>query len=172
MSGYMGKVLWVDLDSGSFWEEAIPEKIYREYLSGLGLAAHLLYEHIPAGADPLGPENILGLVSGLLTGTPSLFSGRWMAVGKSPLTQTWGEANCGGNFSLAIKKCGYDGIFFKGISKKPVYLFIDPRGIQLKDAADLWGWIHRSQKTPSWNVTESREPPASFVLVHPAKINP
>ncbi|HOM66675.1 MAG TPA: aldehyde ferredoxin oxidoreductase N-terminal domain-containing protein, partial [Brevefilum fermentans] len=67
MSGYMGKVLWVDLDSGSFWEEAIPEKIYREYLSGLGLAAHLLYEHIPAGADPLGPENILGLVSGLLT---------------------------------------------------------------------------------------------------------
>lgn len=160
MSGYMGKVLWVDLDSGSFWEEAIPEKIYREYLSGLGLAAHLLYEHIPAGADPLGPENILGLVSGLLTGTPSLFSGRWMAVGKSPLTQTWGEANCGGNFSLAIKKCGYDGIFFKGISKKPVYLFIDPRGIQLKDAADLWGLDtsvtentllerHRKSRTPS-----------------------
>ena len=28
---------------------------------------YYLYKHIPAGADPLGPDNILGLVSGLLT---------------------------------------------------------------------------------------------------------
>ena len=139
MSGYMGKVLWVDLDNQEFYEEAIPERVYQEFLSGIGLAAHLLYEHIPPGADPLGSENVLGFVSGLLTGTPSLFSGRWMAVGKSPLTRTWGEANCGGFFSLAIKKCGYDGIFFKGISDHPVYLLIDPGGPKLVGADDLWG---------------------------------
>jgi hypothetical protein len=90
MSGYMGKVLWVDLENKQFIEETIPEEIYQEYLSGMGLAAHLLYEHIPPEADPLGPENVLGFVSGLLTGTPSLFSGRWMAVGKSPLTRHLG----------------------------------------------------------------------------------
>jgi aldehyde:ferredoxin oxidoreductase len=139
MSSVMGKVLWVDLNTGQFREEKIPEKIYNEFLSGMGLAAHLLYEHIPPGADPLGPENILGFVSGLLTGTPSLFSGRWMAVGKSPLTETWGEANCGGYFSLAIKKCGYDGIFVTGQSQQPVYLWVDPGGPQLLDADDLWG---------------------------------
>jgi aldehyde:ferredoxin oxidoreductase len=139
MSGFMGKVLWVDLDNHQFTEETIPEKIYQDYLSGMGLAAHLLYEHIPPGADPLGPDNVLGFVSGLLTGTPSLFSGRWMAVAKSPLTETWGEANCGGYFSLAIKKCGYDGIFIKGTSKEPVYLLIDPGGAQLLAADDLWG---------------------------------
>lgn len=139
MTAYMGKVLWVDLSTGDFTEETIPEELYKKYLSGIGLAAHLLYERIPAGADPMGPENILGFVSGLLTGTPSLFSGRWMAVGKSPLTGTWGDANCGGYFSLSIKKCGYDGIFFSGAAEQPVYLFIGPGGPELRDAADLWG---------------------------------
>lgn len=159
MTGYMGKVLWVDLDRKQFIEESISEEVYQNFLSGIGLAAHLLYEHIPPEADPLGPENVLGFVSGLLTGTPSLFSGRWMAVGKSPLTNTWGDANCGGYFSFAIKKCGYDGIFIKGISDHPVYLLIDPGGAQLLDADDLWGADtttteslllerHRTHRTP------------------------
>ena len=139
MSAVMGKVLWIDLSTQQFREEKIPENIYQDFLSGMGLAAHLLYEHIPPGADPLGPHNVLGFVSGLLTGTPSLFSGRWMAVGKSPLTNTWGDSNCGGYFSLAIKKCGYDGIFFTGQSEQPVYLWVDPGGPQLLPADDLWG---------------------------------
>ncbi|MEN6475526.1 MAG: aldehyde ferredoxin oxidoreductase family protein [Syntrophaceae bacterium] len=137
--GYMGKVLFVDLGKGEFKEELIPDAVYEQYLSGQGLGAYLLYNRIPAGADPLGPDNILGLVSGLLTGTGSLFSGRWSAVGKSPLTGGWGDANCGGQFSPAIKHCGYDGIFFTGLSPKPVYLLIDNDKIELKDASELWG---------------------------------
>jgi aldehyde:ferredoxin oxidoreductase len=90
MPAYMGKVLWVDLTRKTFSEQVIEPKVYKKYLSGMGLAAHLLFDRIPPGADPMGPENVLGFVSGLLTGTPSLFSGRWMAVGKSPLTNTWG----------------------------------------------------------------------------------
>jgi len=139
MTAYMGKVLWVNLTSGKFREEGLDDSFYQTYLSGMGLAAKLLYDCIPAGADPLGPDNILGFVSGLLTGTPSLFTGRWIAVGKSPLTNTWGDANCGGYFSLAIKKCGYDGIFFTGQSTKPVYLFVGPGGPELREAEDLWG---------------------------------
>jgi len=137
--GYMGKVLWVDLGSGRIREEKIPERVYAQFLSGMGLAAYLLYRRIPAGADPLGPENILGFVSGLLTGTGSLFTGRWMVVGKSPLTGGWGDANCGGNLSPAIKHCGYDAILFKGIAHKPVYLLIDKGRAVLKDASKVWG---------------------------------
>ncbi len=137
--GYMGKVLFVDLTKGGFNEEIIPDEVYEKYLSGTGLAAYLLYNRIPAGADPLGPKNIFGLMSGLLTGTGSLFSGRWMAVGKSPLTGGWGDANCGGQFSPAIKRAGYDGIFFTGASKKPVYLFIGDGKMELRDASSLWG---------------------------------
>jgi len=135
----MGKVLVVDLTLGKLTEEKIPDNIYRDYLSGMGLGAYMIYRHIPAVADPLGPDNMLGFVSGLLTGTGSLFTGRWMAVGKSPLTGGFGDANCGGNFSPAIKKCGYDGIFFKGMSDRPVFLYIDDNVRELRDASDLWG---------------------------------
>jgi aldehyde:ferredoxin oxidoreductase len=137
--GYTGKVLLVDLGSGLIEEQIIPEAIYEQYLSGVGLGVWYLYHNIPQGADPLGPDNILGFVSGLLTGTGSLVTGRWMAVCKSPLTGGWGDANCGGNLSPAIKQCGYDAIFFKGISANPVYLVVDENGARLEDASSLWG---------------------------------
>ncbi|MBN2517189.1 MAG: aldehyde ferredoxin oxidoreductase family protein [Deltaproteobacteria bacterium] len=137
--GYMGKILMVDLTSQEIHEEVIPDEVYRKYLSGTGLAAYILYNRIAAGTDPLGPDNILGFMSGLLTGTGVLFAGRWMVVGKSPLTGCWGDANCGGNFSPAIKRCGYDGIFFSGISEKPVYLYINNGRVEIRDASHVWG---------------------------------
>lgn len=139
MKPYRGRILWVNLTTGSFSAEEVPDAVYRMYLSGLGLAAWVLSRAIPAGADPLGPDNVLGFVSGLLTGSGSLFTGRWMAAAKSPLTGTWGDANCGGTLSPAIKQCGYDGIFVTGVSDHPVYLFVDNHGPQLRDATDLWG---------------------------------
>lgn len=139
-SGYMGKLLFVDLTKGVFHEEVINEDIYEKFLSGMGLAAKILYERIPANADPLGADNILGFVTGVLTGTGAVFSGRWMVVGKSPLTGGWGDANAGGDFAPAIKRCGYDGIFFSGISPKPVYLHIAANGkISLEEAHAYWG---------------------------------
>lgn len=139
VTGYTGKILNVDLSKGTCSEETLPDAFYHKYLSGMGLAARLLYERIPAGADPLGPDNVLALVSGLLTGTGSLFTGRWMAAAKSPLTGTWGDANCGGNFSPAIKQCGYDGIFFSGVSPQPVILRVTNKGGEIVPAGDLWG---------------------------------
>jgi aldehyde:ferredoxin oxidoreductase len=62
-----------------------------------------------------------------------------LAVGKSPITGGWGDSNCGGNLSPAIKRSGYDGIFFRGISKNPVYLYVDDDGPRLMDAGFLWG---------------------------------
>ncbi len=139
MKGYTGKVLFVNLSTRETWEENVPDEVYESYLSGVGLGAYMLYKHIPAGADPLGPDNMLGIMSGLLTGTGMPVTGRWMAVCKSPLTGGWGDANCGGTFAPAIKQCGYDAIFFKGIADKPVYLFVDNKGHQILDAGDLWG---------------------------------
>ena len=137
--GFMGKILLVDLSSGKVGTQTIEPEIYQTWLSGMGLGAWYLYDHIPPRADPLGPDNVLGFLSGLLTGTGSLLTGRWMVVAKSPLTGTWGDANCGGNFSPAIKQCGYDAIFFHGISKRPVYLYADGSRTEIRDATHLWG---------------------------------
>jgi len=137
--GYMGKVLWADLSKSETWEEEIGAETYEQVLSGMGLAAQILFKSIPKGADPLGPDNVLGLVSGLLTGTGASMTGRWMATGKSPLTGGWGDANGGGHFSPAIKRAGYDGIFVKGVSEKPVYLKVVDGNAEILDASHLWG---------------------------------
>ena len=139
IEGFMGKILWVNLNTGEITEEKIKDTFYENFLSGSGLAAYISYRDIPAKTDALGPENILGFTAGLLTGTGSLFSGRWMVTGKSPLTGTWGESNCGGTLAPAIKRCGYDGIFFKGSSPYPVYLFLDNNKAEIRDASHLWG---------------------------------
>ena len=137
--GYIGKVLIVDLSEGKIKEEQIPDHIYEKILSGVGLAAWILNRDIPINADPLGPDNVLGFVSGLLTDTGALMTGRWIVAGKSPLTGGWGDANSGGDFSPAIKKAGYDGIFIRGISEKPVYLKVVDGKAELVDASHLWG---------------------------------
>jgi len=157
-TGYMGKILWVDLGTGHLREEEIEEGIYRKYLSGTGMAARILYDRIPANTDPLGPDNIICFVSGLLTGTGSLFTGRWMVAGKSPLTGTWGDANCGGNFSPAIKRCGYDGIFFFGISSHPVYLCINGGTAELRDAGGIWGRDTKETESILKQVSGCRNP--------------
>ena len=139
-NGYMGKILNVDLTRGSLETESLDEDICRDYIGGYGIGARLLYDRIPAGADPLGPENVLGLLTGPLTGTPAIIGSRFVAVGKSPKTGGgWGDANCGGYFGPHLKFAGYDGILVKGIADKPVYLMIDEGRAELKDAADLWG---------------------------------
>lgn len=139
MKGYMGSVLIVDLTTGEMRDEKIPDEIYENLLSGLGVGAYMLYRHIPANADPLGPDNMLGFTSGVLTATPTFMTGRWMAMAKSPLTGGWGEANCGGTFSPEIKRCGYDGIFITGKSDRPVYLYVDHKGPQIREASHVWG---------------------------------
>lgn len=139
MKSCTGFVLEVNLTSGEIKKSRVPDAVYEAVLSGKGLGAWYLYKNIPAGADPMGPDNVLGFVSGALTGTGALMSGRWMVVAKSPLTGGWGDANCGGVFSPAIKQCGYDGIFFRGISEKPVYLYCDNKTAELRDASSYWG---------------------------------
>jgi len=137
--GYIGKLLFVDLSTGEIKEETPEEKLLKDFIGGYGVGARILYSRQKGGADPLGPENILGIVTGPLTGTPAPFGCRYVVVGKSPLTGGWGDANCGADFGPNLKFAGYDGIFFTGISEKPAYLFIDNGKAELKDATHLWG---------------------------------
>jgi aldehyde:ferredoxin oxidoreductase len=135
---FNGKMLTVNLTTGEIATERPPESLYRQYLGGYGIGARMLWDRVPKGADALGPDNMLGMFAGLLTGTP-LFGQRWQVVCKSPLTGAWGDANCGGDFGGVLKLAGWDGIMFFGKSPKPVYLLIEDDKVELHDAADLWG---------------------------------
>ncbi|MFC1952204.1 aldehyde ferredoxin oxidoreductase family protein [Chloroflexota bacterium] len=139
VGGYMGKVMFADLSKGELKDEALDEKFCRDFIGGYGMGARIIYSRQKAGVDPLGPENILGIITGPFTGSPALSGTRYTVVGKSPLTGTWGDANSGGDFGPYLKFAGYDGLFFTGISPKPVYLFIKDGQAELRDAAHLWG---------------------------------
>jgi len=104
--GYMGKVLLADLSKGELEDEALDEKLCRDFIGGYGIGARYLFNRQKGGVDPLGPENLLGILTGPLTGTPALSGTRYTVVGKSPLTGTWGDANSGGDFGPFLKFAG------------------------------------------------------------------
>ena len=137
--GYMGKLFFVDLSTGKIEAEPLDENLCKDFIGGYGIGARILYSRQKGGVDPLGPENTLGLLTGPLTGTPATFGARYCAVAKSPLTGGWGDANSGGHFGPYLKFAGCDGVFFTGISEKPVYLLIDNGKAVLKNAGKLWG---------------------------------
>ncbi len=137
--GYTGKYAVVDLSSGTIDVVEPDESFYKKYLSGYGLGAAVIMERQKPGVEPLAPESHLGFCSGLLTGSGALFSGRFMVVGKSPLTGGWGDANAGGYLSREIKRTGYDAVFFTGAAANPVWVDVNGETIQIKDAGALWG---------------------------------
>ena len=134
-----GKILFVNLSTGKLTNETPDANLYRDFLGGYGVGARVLFDRQRPKVDPLAPEAYLGFVAGVLTGTPALFGSRYTVVGKSPLTETWGDANSGGDFGPYLKFSGFDAVFVNGTSPRPVYLFIDNSVAELREANHLWG---------------------------------
>ncbi|MHA1447602.1 MAG: aldehyde ferredoxin oxidoreductase N-terminal domain-containing protein, partial [Candidatus Heimdallarchaeaceae archaeon] len=96
--GYMYKYLDVDLTSGKIHEKKLDSKLAEKFIGGKGLGAKILYDELKAGVDPLSPENIILFMTGPLTGTSVVTSGRWCIVTKSPHTGIFLDSQIGGNF--------------------------------------------------------------------------
>ncbi|MFZ7133266.1 MAG: aldehyde ferredoxin oxidoreductase family protein [Eubacteriales bacterium] len=139
LGSYAGKILWIDLTNQKWHTEEVTEEIAKKWLGGSGFAAYYVSKLVPADADPLGPENILGFFTGPLTGTPVPSSGRHTIAGKSPLTGIWGEASVGGNWGKSLKGAGYDALILTGEAAEPVYIWINEDQVEIRSAADLWG---------------------------------
>jgi len=138
--GYAGKILRVDLTSGKWKAEELPEGLMRDFVGGNGFAAKILFDELKPGVDPLSPDNVLIFATGPLTGTAFPSSGRWAAYGKSPLTTgVWGEAHSGGQWGPELKYAGFDAIVITGRAEKPVYLWIEDGQVEIRDATHLWG---------------------------------
>jgi len=139
MYGAHGRILRINLSESTISHEEIPQALFDTFLTGAGLATHYLYREVPQGADPLGPQNELILMTGTLTGTYAPSMGRFNWVFKSPLTDLWAQSNSAGFWGVDFKKTGFDGIIFQGISSQPVCLVITEDKAELLDAQHLWG---------------------------------
>ena len=124
MNGYTGNILKVDLTAGTLHTEHPPEDFYRRYLGGNGFVAYYLLKEVPAGADPLGPDNVLVFAGGPMTGVPIGGAGRSAMGAKSPLTGGYGEADVGGFFGAEMRRAGFDAIVVTGRAAAPVYLWV------------------------------------------------
>jgi aldehyde:ferredoxin oxidoreductase len=166
MYGLMGKLLFVDLGNGTSEVRDLDETTARDYLGGPALGAKFIFEELPALTDAFAPESMLGFVAGALNGTAALMAGRYTVVSKSPVTNAWNDANSGGLFGPLLKKSGFDGIFFKGISEKPVYVFVDDGKVEIRDASHLWG--QTVEATEEQIREEVGDPKAGVALIGPA----
>jgi len=137
--GYCGKILHVDLTTGELEIEEPEETFYRKYMGGSAMGTYYLLKHTPAGADPLGPENTLSLMTGVVVGASFSGQSRVTATAKSPVTGLVGDSQSGGFWPAELKAAGFDGVVIRGQAAKPVYLWVHDGEAELRDAAHLWG---------------------------------
>ncbi len=136
--GYTGKILHIDLTNSRFDVEEQDASFYRSYLGGRGIGYHYMMKMVPSRTDPMSPENILVMATGVMTGSPLAASCRFAVVGKSPLTGTAAESESAGFFGPELKKAGFDAVVFRGRSETPVYLWINDGQVEIKDASHIY----------------------------------
>jgi len=137
--GYRGKILHVDLTTGTTEIEQPDERFYRTYVGGSAMGAYYLLRHTPAQADPVGPENTLCLMTGVVVGASISGQSRVVATAKSPQTGLVGDSQAGGFLPAELKFAGFDGVVIRGKAERPVYLWIEDGDAEIRDAAHLWG---------------------------------
>ena len=135
----LGQILDINLSTGSWKLSPATEKMARSYLGGRGWNIKFLYDNLPAGTDPLGPDNVLIFSCGLLTGTAAPASSRLHINALSPLTGLLGSANIGGGFGAKLRSCGIQSIIVRGRAARPVYIWIHGDLVEIRNAKSLWG---------------------------------
>ena len=86
ISGTSNRILDINLSSKTATTFRVTETDRRMFLGGKGLGLKYLYERLPPGIDPLGAENILAIMTGILMGSGAPCRERFAALTKSPLT--------------------------------------------------------------------------------------
>jgi aldehyde:ferredoxin oxidoreductase len=134
-----GRLLEIDLSTGSTRVQEIPLSVLQRWLGGRAFNVALLHRLVREKIDPLGPENPLILTAGLLVGSLAPSAARLHLNAISPLTGLLGSSNIGGGFAVRLRACGFDTIVVRGRSERPVYIEIGTAGARIHPAEHLWG---------------------------------
>jgi len=135
MTIYRGNCLRVDLTNHEIRRGDTPEN----GIGGRTWNSVTLLQELKPRIDPLGPDNILCISVGPLTGSELIATCRFIASAKSPLTGYLGDSGARGFFAPEMRWAGHDQIVFTGASDRWVYLSIDNNRIEIRDASHLVG---------------------------------
>ncbi len=119
--GYTGRILHVDLTAGTLTVET-PQIVLPDVYGRFGYGVVLHPQEMPAGGDPLSPENVLTIFTGVTTGAQ-----RQRSEPRQPERQI-AHQRCRWRFAgrrllprQRSKFAGFDGGVVKGRSPRPVY---------------------------------------------------
>jgi len=166
---FHNKILCVNLTERTIEVDEPGVVYFRRYLGGWNVIADTLLREVPAGADPLGPENVLVFAPGVLCGLPISGASRSAVGGKSPITGGFGATEAGGNWGAQFKRAGYDALVVKGVASTPVYLWIKDGEVEIRDASHLWG--KTTKETEALVREELGEPRAELTMIGPGGEN-
>jgi aldehyde:ferredoxin oxidoreductase len=160
------KIIRVDMSRQTVAIEDYPKDW--KLLGGRALSAHILLNECDPKCDPLGPDNILVLAPGVMSGTSAPTSGRISVGCKSPLTGGIKEANAGGEPGQDLMRLGIRAIVVKGQPAdrdKRWGLVVNGDGAKLVDATDYKGmWNYASCEKLLANYPDT----ASAITIGPA----
>jgi len=167
MSGPTGdRMIRVDMTNLTATTDPFPDEW--KLLGGRALSAKILITECDPSCDPLGPDNVLVMAPGVMSGSSAPTSGRISIGGKSPLTGGIKEANAGGNPGQDLMRLGIRAVIVKGKAADPDKRYaVDITGddITVKEVTDVKGM---------WNyalidhLAKSYSDSASFVSIGPA----
>jgi len=139
MHGWTGSILRVNLSTKSHRKESFSEDFARRWVGGRGFAAKILYDEVPPGTDPFGPDNKLVVALGPIAGIPAPNTGKAVVAAKSPLTGFYGDGNLGTRVSEQLRKAGYDALIVEGKADGPTILYIEDEKVEFLPADEIWG---------------------------------
>lgn len=140
MKGNLGRILHLDLNSGTFTVEQPGDDFYRRYIGGACMGAYYLLKGMAPKTDPFSPESVMAFTTSSVVGAPISGNARHCVTAKSPQTGGLASSEAGGFWGPELRFSGFDGIVIKGKSPKPVYLWIKDGAYELRDAGSIWGF--------------------------------
>ena len=160
------RLLYVNMSDQTTSWQPFPDEW--KLLGGRGLSAKILTRECDPTCDPLGPDNVLVMAPGVMSGTTAPTSGRISIGAKSPLTGGIKEANAGGNPGQHMMKLGIRAIVVKGQPADPEKRYglrIDEGEVRVVPADDYRGmWNYAACA----KLLEDEPKTASAISIGPA----
>jgi aldehyde:ferredoxin oxidoreductase len=141
-SGYYKQHLHVDLTTGTAERRTTGDAFIEKYIGGRGFGAKLVWDNLKKHnfeIDPLGPDNLLVIAPGPLTGVYLPSSGKNSFVAISPATGLYGDSSMGGGFGIELRQTGADILSVTGKAPDLSVLFIDNGETKILPMPELKG---------------------------------
>jgi aldehyde:ferredoxin oxidoreductase len=164
--GWAGFDLEIDLSKGKVEKKERDPEFCKMYLGSRGVGSKILWDRVPAEADPFSEQNLLILGAGPLVGTLAPGANRTVLTTRSPQTSLETYSSMGGFWAPELKQAGYDNIVIAGRSPDPVYIYIKDEIVEIREAANLWGMDTR--KTQQMIREELKNDKVQTLCIGPA----